>query len=225
MTEKIEILGLRKHPDYIRGQHSKTYSDELLTALNDSGKTWIFPPILVQPIPLEHDDRKDGGKYWILDGMHRFDAAVQGKLVTVPADVMSGLTREESIAIQIKTNMAHGLRLSVSAQTNAIMKLHELKMEGKKIAEKTGLHPSSISRILKGTQRAKEDDSAPTENGKVEKKKPIKFNYENWLKGLMRSLKAWEKYGTKIRKSGFPEPCGKAMDVLASKILYADGKE
>ena len=220
-VEKIGTAGLRKHPDYIRGQHSKSYVTELATALIDAGKKWIFPPVIVQTIPADHVDRAEGGQYWILDGIHRSGAAAEAELPFVQAEVMSGLSREEGIALQIKTNNSHGLRLSVSAQTNAIKKLAELNMPQVAIAEKTGLHKSSISRILKGTQRAEATgtDDGGEDTAKAEKKPVKKFVPADWMKGLNRTLKAWQKHGTKIRKAGFPDACSKAMDTLSSNLL------
>ena len=217
----VKVVSLKKHPDYIRGQYSKTYASELETVILDGKNGWPFPPIIVQPIPTDHADRKDGGEYWPLDGMHRTEAALIAKLQTVPAIVMSGITPEEGIALQVKMNNAHGLRLSVSAQTTAIKKLDELGMKGKLIAEKTGLTAASISRILGGTQRKNETDPTPD---KPAKKSPVKFDPENWMKGLSRLLKGWEKYGIKIRKAGFPNSCGTSMDFLVEKLLHPEEK-
>lgn len=225
--ENVQVSHLRKHPDYIRGQHSLKYVEELATVLMDAKGEWPFTgqPVLLQPIPADHKDFEDGGRYWIIDGTHRHAAAVAVERKTIPAKILSGLTPVDAISMQIKTNNSHGLRLSPAAQTKAILKLHELKVQGKDIAEKCGLHPSSVSRIIKGKQRP--DDPEKTHGGdRTGKKKPVKFDSENWMKGLNRILKGWEKHGTKIRKAGFPEKYSRAMDTLVS-ILYADdgGKE
>ncbi len=223
--EKIKTNVLLIHPDYIRSKVSDSYVVELGNVLNDAGKRWVFPPVIVQPIPADHADRKEGHQYWILDGMHRTLAAMSMDMELIPAEVMSGLTREEGIALQIKTNNSHGLRLSVSAQTNAIKKLAELKMPQTTIAEKTGLHKSSISRILKGTQRPETPGSNSSENGTADKKdkKPVKkFDASAWMKGLNRLLKAWEKNGSKIRKVGFPKECCDAVQQLTDILLVEE---
>lgn len=222
--EKVKTLVLMQHPDYIRGQKSKTYADELAQVLSDAGGKWPFPPVILQPIPDEHENRKSGSEYWIIDGTHRCAAATLTKYPFVDADVRTGISPEDAIALQIKSNSEHGLRLSHTAQVNAIKRLAEMKMPQKTIAVKTGLSQSSISRIVGDKQRP--DDAEKTHGGdRTGKKAPIRFDAENWFKGLKRTLKVWEKYGTKIRKTGFPDACGKAMDTLAGKLLWIEDKE
>jgi hypothetical protein len=219
--ELVKTASCRQHPNYIRGQRSKTYSDELATALRDA-KEWIFPAVKLQPIPADHADQKDGGAYWILDGTHRIDAAITEKISSIPAIVVSGLSPEDAIAYQIKENNAHGLRLSISAQTIAIKKLKELKVPQKTIAEKTGLSPTAISRILSGQQRGPENPEGTRGGSTTQRKKATRFETDSFFKGLSRILKIWEKHGTKIRKAGIPDVCGKALDTLAGKLLYGD---
>jgi ParB-like chromosome segregation protein Spo0J len=220
--ELIPIQELRQHPDYIRGQHSKSYVEELATVIKDSG--WVFPPVTLQPIPTADKAYIEGAKYWIVDGTHRVAAAFEvDPKGTVKANILQPMTGLDAIAMQIKLNNAHGLRLSLASQTNAIKKLSEHGMKGKLIAEKTGLTPASISRILSDKQRTTEKTTGKeSPEGSTAKKTAKPFNVEAWMKSFARSLKAWEKYGAKIRKSGFPESLGKSMDTLAEKLLHAE---
>lgn len=216
--ELVNLAELRQHPEYIRHRKNSEYVSELASALKDAGK-WIFPPIELQPLPTTDEAyQKEGIRHWILDGTNRVAAALEiGWSHKIPARVHLPMTSLDAIAIQVKTNMAHGLRLSVADQTAAIKKLRELGMAGKVIAEKTGLHPSSVSRITTDKQRA----TASGEKGNVDKseKKTAKpFKPEDWLKVLGKVLKGWEKHGTKIRKAGFPDSCGKALDTIAEAL-------
>jgi ParB-like chromosome segregation protein Spo0J len=226
--ENIKLTELRQHPDYIRGQHSKSYVSELVTALKDSGKVWPFTdprcPIRLQPIPTTDKAYADGARFWILDGTHRVAASLEFGRETVPAVIEQPLTSLDAIALQVKTNNAHGLRLSVTAQTNAIKKLKENGMKQKMIAEKTGLTEASVSRIIGGTQRTADKNTPEgtegTDTATPPKKKTKPFKLEDWIKGLHRTLKGWEKYGGKIRKSGQEEKYNKALDILA-EMLHA----
>jgi len=223
--ENVKLAELLQHPDYIRGQHSKSYVAELVTTLKDSGKVWPFTdprcPIRLQPIPTADKAYAEGARFWILDGTHRVAASIEAGRETVPAVIEALLTSLDAIALQVKTNNAHGLRLSVAAQTNAILKLKENGMKQKLIAEKTGLTAASVSRIIGGTQRTGKKDSESskgTEGAAPAKKKAKPFKLEDWIKGLHRTLKGWEKHGAKIRKSGQEEKYNKALDTLAEML-------
>ena len=220
--EMVSIAELKQHPDYIRGQHSKGYVTELATTLKESG--WVFPPVELQPITTTEKIYAEGFRYYILDGTHRVACAIEAEYTKkIPARIHPPLTSLDAIAEQLRLNQSHGLRLSVSAQTNAILKLKELGMKGKIIAEKTGLSETTISRIVGGKQRGannpegKPGGSSEGRQAAARKSKP--FKTEDWLKGLARVLKAWKKHGTKIRKANFPDPCGKAMDTLTEALL------
>jgi len=218
--ELVSIWELRQHPDYIRGQVSKSGIAEYAQVLKDSG--WVFPAIELQPIAsTEKIYQEEGIRYYIIDGTTRVAAAIEAEYSKkIPAKIHAPLTALDAIALQVKANMAHGIRLSPAAQTNAIKKLKELGMNGKTIAEKTGLSTSSVSRIISEKQRA----TASGAPGNVDKtgqvKQPAKpFKTEDWLKILGKVLKGWEKHGTKIRKSeGFPDVCGKALDSIAEAL-------
>jgi hypothetical protein len=220
MTEElVSIAELKQHPEYIRGQQSKTAVAEYAQILKDSG--WVFPAIELQPIASSEKIYAEGIRYYIIDGTHRVAAAIEAEYAKkIPAKVHPPLTSLEAIALQIKTNMAHGLRLSSSAQTNAIKKLKELGMNGKTIAEKTGLSPSSVSRIVSDKQRATASGAPGNVDKSGQEKKAVKvFKAEDWFKMLGKVLNGWEKHGTKIRKSaGFPDACGKALDTIAEAL-------
>ena len=217
---QVNITELLQHPDYIRLNVSQKNVEQYAQILRDSG--WIFPPIELQPIPSTEEIYTKGKRYWIIDGTHRVSAAIEAKFdKKIPAKIHLPLTAIDAIALQLKTNMSHGIRLSASVQTNAIKKLKEIGATQKIIAAKVGISEPSVSRILGGTQR----DTTSGEPGNVdksEKKGNVRaskpFKIADWLKGLSRSLKGWEKYGPKIRKGGLPEKYGKALDVLAEML-------
>jgi hypothetical protein len=219
--ENVNLAELRVHPEYIRHRKNTDYISELATVLNDAGK-WIFPAIELQPIAsTEKIYQEEGARYYIIDGVNRVSAAIEINWKhKIPAKIHSPLTSLEAIALQVKTNMAHGLRLTASDQTAAIKKLHELGMQGKTIAEKTGLSMASVSRIVSDKQRATASGAPGNVDKSGQEKKTAKpFKTEDWLKILGRVLKGWEKHGPKIRKSaGFPDACGKALDTIADAL-------
>lgn len=218
--ELVNLAELRIHPEYIRHRKNAEYVSELATALNDAGK-WIFPAIELQPIASGEKVYEEGARYYIIDGTNRISAAIEINWKhKVPAKIHPPLTSLDAIAIQVKTNMAHGLRLSAADQTAAIKKLRELGMQGKTIAEKTGLSPSSVSRIVADKQRSTASGAPGNVDKSGQEKKPVKiFKAEDWFKMLGKVLKGWEKHGTKIRKSaGFPDACGKALDTIAEAL-------
>jgi hypothetical protein len=218
----VKVSSLRQHPHYIRRSRKDSYIMELTQLLLDWKGEWNFKgsPVALQPIPIDHADRKDGAEYWMLDGHNRVAAAIEAKVSKIPANVISGMSESDAIAYQVRVNNEHGLRLSVADQTAAIKKMAEMNIKGKEIAEKMGISASSVSRIVGDKQRSPENPEAKRGGtGEQKKKAAKKFDAENWMKGLSRILKGWQKYGPKIRKAGFPDSCGKAMDSLSNELL------
>jgi ParB-like chromosome segregation protein Spo0J len=214
--ENVTLAEVRLHPEYIRHRKNTEYISQLASDLSDAGK-WIFPPIELQPIASTEKVYAEGGRYYILDGTNRVSAAIEIKWASkIPARIHLPMTAVEAIAVQVRTNNTHGLRLSVSDQTAAIKRMAELGMEGKKIAKEAGISPSSVSRIVKDKQRATETGEA---GNVVKPKTPKPFKADDWLKSLNRVLKGYAKHGSKIRKAGFPAECQKAVDVLVSNLI------
>jgi len=212
--ENVNLTELRQHPEYIRHRKNNDYVSQLAEDLTDAGK-WIFPAIELQPIAsTEKIYQEEGARYYILDGTNRVDAAIKiAWTEKIPARIHPPMTLIDAIAIQVRTNNTHGLRLSVADQTSAIKRMAELGMEGKKIAKEAGISPSSVSRIIKDKQRATETG----DKGNVKKtKKP--FKAEDWMRALGKVLKGWESHGTKICKAGFPDSCGKALDLISAEL-------
>jgi hypothetical protein len=218
--ENVSITELRQHPEYIRGQVSKSHVAEYAQILRDSG--WIFPPVELQPVPSTDKAFSEGVKYWILDGTNRIAAAVEAKWEKkVPAKIHPPMTAIDAIGIQLKTNLAHGFRLSASSQTSAIKKMKEMGATGKMIASKAGLSESSVSRIIGDKQRSTESGEPGNVDkaGAARKKATKPFKTEDWLKSMNRVLKVYKNHGAKIRKAGFPAECQKAVDVLVSNLI------
>jgi len=220
--EQVSIVETLQHPDYIRVNVSKANVEQYAQILRDSG--WIFPPVELQPIPSTDKAYTEGKRYWIIDGTHRIAAAVEAKFEKkIPAKVHLPLTAIDAIALQVKSNLSHGIRLSASVQTNAIKKLKEMGATGKMIAAKVGISEPSVSRILGGTQRAT-DSGEPgnvdrTGTGQGTPRPPKPFKATDWLKTLNRVLKGYAKHGSKIRKAGFPAECQTAVDTLIANLL------
>jgi hypothetical protein len=220
--EQVNIVEMLQHPDYIRVNVSKANVEQYAQIIKDSG--WVFPPVELQPIPSTEKSYTEGKRYWIIDGTHRISAAIEAKFEKkIPAKVHLPLTAIDAIALQLKTNMSHGIRLSTSVQTNAIKKMKEMGATGKMIAQKAGISEPSVSRILGGTQRATESgepgnvDKGGKPGGNANPPKP--FKTVDWLKSLNRVLKGYAKHGTKIRKAGFPAECQAAVDTLVANLL------
>jgi len=220
--EQVNLAELLQHPDYIRMNVSKPAVEQYAQLIQDSG--WIFPPVELQPIPSTEKSYTEGKRYYIIDGTHRIAAAIEAKYdKKIPAKVHLPLTAIDAIALQLKSNMTHGIRLSASVQTNAIKKMKEMGATGKMIAAKAGISEPSVSRILGGTQRATESGEPgnvdKTGSGKGIPKTAKPFKSTNWLKSLNSVLKGYVKHGSKIRKAGFPAECQKAIDVLVSNLI------
>jgi hypothetical protein len=214
--EMVNIAELRQHPEYIRHRKNTEYISELAAVLGESG--WIFPAVELQPVAsTDKAYQEEGIRYYILDGTNRIAAAVEAEYSKkIPAKIHPPMTVFDSIALQVKLNNSHGLRLSVSDQTAAIKRMSELGMEGKKIAKETGISASSVSRIVKDKQRTTTNGKAGGNTRPERVRRP--FNYDAWLKTLGRVLKGYKEYGPKIRKAGFPGVCGTALDNITEEL-------
>jgi hypothetical protein len=62
-----------------------------------------------QDLPALNVFKQQSGKYLVADGWHRYEAAKQAKLKTLPVKVFKG-EREKVIAVALAGNKSHGLR-------------------------------------------------------------------------------------------------------------------
>jgi hypothetical protein len=74
-----------------------------------------FPPVVVF---------YDGKSYWLADGFHRRDAAIQAGLDDLLADVKQGTLRD-AILYSVGVNSSHGLRRTNEDKRRAVMRLLE----------------------------------------------------------------------------------------------------
>ena len=79
-----------------------------------------FPPIVVAEFE---------GKYILVDGKHRLDALTINKETHVSAIILSGLTKPQIFAEAVKSNSAHGRKLSNQERAYCIQKLQEFKYD------------------------------------------------------------------------------------------------
>lgn len=213
--EKIttEAKVFRMHPKYIRVKTNQDHVRTLADVLHDT-KEWPFPAIHAQPIPISEEKTiKEGGRYYIIDGHHRVEAAI---LLNRPvtANIYSALSEVEAISMQVSENAKHGMILDVRSRERALLSLKEANLNNKQIAERTGLTNSTVSRILSGKAGVKAGTDADKRRGS----KPggtKQFNVEGWLKALGKVIEGWGKNRRKIEKfKGFPSGMEKTLDAL-----------
>lgn len=211
----VEAKVFRINPKYIRVKTNQDHVRTLADVLSDS-KEWPFPPIVAQPIPVSEDETiKAGGRYYIIDGHHRVEAAILSKK-PVLATVHSALTEADSIALQVSENAKHGMMLDVRSRQRALTLLSETGMKQVEIVKRTGLTASTVSRILSGKAGVKAGTETDARKGSKAGKKPASFSVETWLKTVGKVLTGWGKYRSRIVKAkGFPDGLDKTLDKLA----------
>ncbi|MCK9570452.1 ParB/RepB/Spo0J family partition protein [Candidatus Pacearchaeota archaeon] len=100
-----------------------------------------FPPVVVF---------YDGESYWLADGFHRRDAAIQAGLDDLLADVKQGTLRD-AILYSVGVNSSHGLRRTNEDKRRAVMRLLEDAEWGKwsdrEIADKCAVGHNLVSTI------------------------------------------------------------------------------
>lgn len=61
----------------------------------------------------------DGVDYWLWDGWHRLDAAIEAGVDTITANVVEG-TREDAAMLAVSANAKHGLRRTNADKRRAV---------------------------------------------------------------------------------------------------------
>jgi hypothetical protein len=74
-----------------------------------------FPPVVVF---------YDGKEYWLADGFHRRDAALQAGLTEIEVDLKQG-TKRDAVLFSVGTNSSHGMRRTNEDKRRAVLKLLE----------------------------------------------------------------------------------------------------
>ena len=134
-----ETIALRKPNDHKVAE----YAERMAAGVK-------FPAIVIGRWPKS----EKYGEAGIVDGMHRVSAAAAANLKELEVEEKKFNTLEDMLAYMYTVNMSHGLPVT-EGQRNARIKLIKQidpKLTLEKIAKQFGLHPSSVDRILKGSQ-------------------------------------------------------------------------
>lgn len=109
-----------------------------------------FPPIVVGTWP--HSEKY--GSSGIVDGIHRLGGAVFAEHKSIEVTTKKFNTLGEALAYMYAANMEHGLPVKEGDRNKRIKLLKQIdsKLTLEQIGKQFGLHPSSVDRILKGTQ-------------------------------------------------------------------------
>ena len=134
-------------------------SPEYAELLESVRKDGILQPILVRPC-----DPSTGYHYEIVEGWHRYEAAKENGLETMPVIIME-LTDDEVLVIQIKCN-------AISPKTHTFEYARRLKLlmeRGNTIVQLSGLIDKSQNWIRDQLQlnRLCEEARAPVERGEI----------------------------------------------------------
>ncbi len=108
-----------------------------------------WPPLLVSPI--------GDGRYSIIDGFHRYEAARRLGLPVVLCRVQEDAGYSEAV----EANLRHGLPLSLADRREYAGWLHERQpqLSQRDLARHTGLSQPTISRLLAGTSQPNSNES------------------------------------------------------------------
>lgn len=123
---------------------SEQVINEYADALKAGAK---FPPLTFGTYPPENE--KDSGKL-IVDGMNRSGAAhLTGMWEKFEVVFVKYATKALALADQLKRNMEHGWRVTVSDRNARIVQLHELGMSDTEISKHVALSIKQVGVIIK----------------------------------------------------------------------------
>lgn len=115
-TLKISTLTNSDHIQQREGLNSETLAQYIETALNATadGQPWPFPPVVVF--------MDSNGGYWLADGFHRIDAAIEVGIEAIPADIRAG-SEFDALLFACSANATHGLRRTSADKRKAVTTL------------------------------------------------------------------------------------------------------
>lgn len=124
-------------------EKAQAYGESMLAGAN-------FPAIKVGHWP----KTEKYGECGIVDGVHRFLGATYAKLSDFPVETIKFHTLTEALTYMVTANQEHGIPLTDGQRNKRIVLLKQMdpKLTLEKIGKLFTLHPSSVDRILKGTQ-------------------------------------------------------------------------
>ena len=116
--------------------------DETLADYTEAMKSGAqFPPVVVF---------YDGAAYWLADGFHRVNAAINAVLTTISAQVIPGSQRD-AILYSIGANATHGLRRTGADKRRAVERLllddEWAKWSDRVIAQRCGVTHPFVSKV------------------------------------------------------------------------------
>lgn len=110
-----------------------------------------FPPITVF---------YDGSEYWLADGFHRVQAALQANIAEIEAQVIQG-TRRDAVLHSVSANATHGLRRTNEDKRRAVLTLLN-DLEWVKLSDREIARRASVSQPFVSALRAKQSDNVIT---------------------------------------------------------------
>jgi uncharacterized ParB-like nuclease family protein len=123
----------------LRAAGSKATVQEYADAIADGAS---FPPVVVF--------RDAGGRHWLADGFHRFEAHKAAGRQTIAADVHQG-ERRDAVLYAASANAKHGLRRTQEDKRRAILALLSdpewRQWSDRKIAERTATDHKTVGKL------------------------------------------------------------------------------
>lgn len=101
-----------------------------------------FPPIAVTP------RKNDKGSYLIIDGWHRTQAHKACKKENIRVEILPKLTDKQIYIESVRRNTKHGIGLTISDKTLAILRLKDLKVRPLEIAQIVQISPQQITTLM-----------------------------------------------------------------------------
>lgn len=142
----IEIEKIRKGTHTLRevDKESESYLN-LVDSVSDVG---IMNPISVRPISKD----EDGFEYEVIDGRHRFTAACDANLDTIPCIVFADKSEEDLLVAQIMTNV-HKVETKPAEYAQQLRKImaHDPMMSISRLVKMLCKSPTWINNTLKLT--------------------------------------------------------------------------
>jgi ParB/RepB/Spo0J family partition protein len=146
----IPLAQIRENQVALRGVNR---TEETFKELVDSVRTHgIITPISVRRKPTGKDDHPDGKEFELIDGLHRFSAALEAGLKDIPAQVLDKTT-EEALVTQILANL-HKVDTKPVEYTKALIRLlaaHPLMTEAE-LANMLSQSPTWVGQRLSLTK-------------------------------------------------------------------------
>ena len=208
-AKSIEIDQIEADPQH-REHFEEDALNRLAKSLRDEGQ--------LQPIRVRFDESR--GKYLIIAGERRWRAAQIAKLETVDCIVAEGALSEADILRHQIIENALREDLKPTEQGRAYQAAMEAEgLNGKQLAEKLNVHPSTISRTI-GLLSLTDDVQKKVDAGDLAMTQALKLKKAETTKSAASNSKATKKRSTKETK--IKTSVGITVSFKARKNLKAD---